>query len=191
MSAWRRVGTEALEPLAERMGFRMDIEDETNGTSAEPGMFARRLDHLFNTIYPRSLGRPYTAREVTDAINAKAGRTVISHSYLWQLRTGRKTDPSHSRLAAIADFFEVKAEYFFDEELAQRTDADLEAIAMLRDAGVRRVAKRLLDVSEGNLDFFAEMAAKIRQMEGLPPVDDPPPGASGQVSGGQSHVPQS
>ena len=60
------------------------------GDGSQGNVLAERLDHLFATVHPRDR-RPYTLREVADAINAEAGATIISVSYLSQLRAGQRT----------------------------------------------------------------------------------------------------
>jgi len=81
------------------------------GVGGRESVLAERLDLLFETVHPAGRG-PYTLREAADAINAEAGETIISAAYLSQLRNGKREEPSHSRLAAIARFFGVDVEYF-------------------------------------------------------------------------------
>ena len=92
--------------------------------NAAANLIAKRLNHLLETVYPAGRG-PYSLREVADAINEAAGTRLMSAAYLSQLRTGQRTEPSHSRLAAIAKFFGVDVRYFTDEETAQATDEQL------------------------------------------------------------------
>jgi transcriptional regulator with XRE-family HTH domain len=134
-------------------------------------MLAERLDHLFATVHPAGRG-PYSLREAADAINAKAGAQLVSAAYLSQLRSGQRTEPSHSRLAAIADFFGVNALYFTaDAARAGETDRQLDALAAMRDAGVRRVALRSSGISEQGLEAVLSMIEHVRRLEGLPPDD--------------------
>ena len=81
------------------------------GVSGQENVLAQRLNRLFATVHPAGRG-PYTLREVADAINPEAGETIISASYLSQLRAGQRREPSHSRLVAIARFFGVDIDYF-------------------------------------------------------------------------------
>ena len=57
------------------------------------GLFASRPDRLFRTVHPRDRG-PYTPAEVA-AINAAAGDNAISATYMWQLETGRRDNPTY------------------------------------------------------------------------------------------------
>lgn len=135
-----------------------------------PGVLARRLDHLFRTVHPGS-GDPFTYKQVADAINADAGSKIISPNYLWQLRKGERTEPSHSRLVAIARFFGVDVSYFSDDQAAERTDEQLELVTALRDQGVRRIALRAAGLSPGSLRAILAMIENARQIERLPDAE--------------------
>lgn len=132
-----------------------------------PGVVARRLDHLFRTVRPGNRG-PFTHKEVADAINAHAGARIISPNYLWQLRKGERTEPSHSRLVAISRFFGVDVSYFSDDDAAGRADEQLELLAAIRDQGVRRIALRAAGLSPGSLRAILAMIENARELEGLP-----------------------
>ena len=140
-------------------------------TTAELGVFATRLEHLFQTVHPKNRG-PFANREVADEINETAGRKVLSHTYLWQLRTGNRDKPSHDRVVAIADFFGVSQDYFTDDEVAARTDAQLAEIAILRDRGVRGLAMRAEGLSSTTLQSFIAMMDNARRIEGLPAIEE-------------------
>jgi transcriptional regulator with XRE-family HTH domain len=137
-------------------------------TVAEPlaPTLADKLTRLFSTVHPR--GRPeYTSEEVADAIREQGGPT-ISATYIWQLRTGRRDNPTKKHLEALADFFGVSPSYFFDDEAAARIDAELELLAALREAPVRQVALRASGLSTQSLKAIAEMIERVRELEGLP-----------------------
>jgi ESX-1-secreted protein regulator len=135
--------------------------------SAELGAFAKRLEHLFETIHPAGRGQ-YTNREVAEEINQAAGHQVLSHTYLWQLRNGKRDKPSHDRVVAIAEFFGVSPAYFSDDDIASRTDAQLQEIAILRDRGVRGLALRAQGLSDKTIASFIAMMDNAREIEGLP-----------------------
>jgi transcriptional regulator with XRE-family HTH domain len=152
--------------------------------SAELGTFAKRLEHLFATIHPANRGQ-YTNREVADEINQAAGRQVLSHTYLWQLRSGKRDKPSHDRVVAIAEFFGVSPAYFSDDDIASRTDAQLQEIAILRDRGVRGLALRAQGLSDKTIASFIAMMDNAREIEGLPRLaaDDTQGAAASPASG--------
>ncbi|WP_067484285.1 helix-turn-helix domain-containing protein [Actinomadura hibisca] len=139
-------------------------------TDGDPGTLGRRLDHLFKTVHPRDRG-PYSLREAATLINEQAGEQVISPAYLGALRSGDKRTPSLRRLEPIAAFFGVKLEYFTDDEVAERTNAQLELLRALRDSGVQRLALRAVGLSEGSLEALIGMVDNARRLEGLPVED--------------------
>ena len=67
---------------------------------------ADRLDRLFRTVHPKDRG-PYTPAELAETVNEAAGERVISSTYVWQLRTGRRDNPTQRHLSALAAFFGV------------------------------------------------------------------------------------
>ena len=136
------------------------------GEQPRPRTLAEKLDRLFTTLHARR-GKEYSYKEVVDAIRAQGGPT-ISVGYLWQLRKGVKDNPTKKQLEALADFFGVAPGYFFDEEIAERIDAELKLLAALRDSSVRQIAFRASDLSTQSLIRIAEMIEHVRQLEGLP-----------------------
>jgi transcriptional regulator with XRE-family HTH domain len=150
----------------------------------QPGgrTLAHKLDHLFRTVHPRGRG-PFSYAEVAKAIEERGGPTVSS-TYIWQLRTGVRDNPTKRHLEALADFFGVSPAYFFDDDEAARTDARLLLLAMLRDTGARQIAARLPGLSTNSIEVLAEMVSHLRQLEGLPdagpsqtPAERDPPAA--------------
>src|SRR6266540_436032 len=59
---------------------------------------ADKLDHLFRSVHPRGRGE-YTYAEVAKAIEDRGGPTV-SATYIWQLRKGRRDNPTKRHLEA-------------------------------------------------------------------------------------------
>lgn len=91
----------------------------------EPRSLADKLNHLFASVHPRD-GAEYSNEQVASAI-VQTGVT-ISQSYIWQLRKSKKDNPTIKHLQALADFFGVPAAYFFDDEVADRVDRQLDDI---------------------------------------------------------------
>lgn len=104
---------------------------------------AEKLDHLFTTVRRRN-GQEYSYEEVASLIAAKG--VTISQSYIWQLRKGKKDNPSVKHVQALAEFFGVPANYFFDDVVTDRVDEQLE---QLRAEQVRLNA--LANSDEGRL----------------------------------------
>ena len=128
--------------------------------------FGERLSQLFAQVYPAGRG-PHTLQEVADAINAE-GLVTVSPSYLSQLRSGQKDNPSAKLTEALARFFRVGVDFFFDTEYARQMDHDLEILAKLRDSGVRQIAARAFDLSAEGQEQVRNMVELVRRSEGLP-----------------------
>ncbi len=92
---------------------------------------ADKLNRLFARHTARS-GQEYSNEQVAGAI-ADTGVT-ISQSYIWQLRKGKKDNPTFKHLQALAGFFGVPVSYFFDDEVTDRVDERLQS---LRDEQTR------------------------------------------------------
>lgn len=153
----------------------MDVDASVESLPADDGkptlgVLATRLEHLFATVHPRNRG-PYTNEEAAEAINKRAGRKVVSTTGIWQLRKGARTEPGYPRLVAIANFFGVKPEYFYDDDIAQRTDEQLEVLAAMRDKDVRDVAMRSAKLSPNSLAAVKAMIDAAYKLEGIP--EDP------------------
>lgn len=90
---------------------------------------ADKINYLFATVRPRGGDkREYSNEHVAAAIGRASGVT-ISQSYIWQLRKGKKDNPTLKHLQALADFFGVPAAYFFDNEVTDRINVQLQALA--------------------------------------------------------------
>lgn len=144
------------------------MDHENNPPAAQAGggaTLAGRLDRLFTTVHPKGRG-PYSYEEVASGIRRQGGPT-ISASYIWQLRTGAKDNPTKRHLEALSTFFGVKPAYFFDDDESEKIAAELDALAAMRDAGVRSVALRASGLSDKSLKIISEFIERARELEGL------------------------
>lgn len=133
-------------------------------------LLADRLDHLFRTVHPKDRG-PCTPAEVAEAINETAGERVISSTYVWQLRTGRRDNPTQKHLAALAAFFGVSPMYFFPQTEADRSAVPPELVAALKNDDVRDMALRAAGLSDRALRAIKDMIENARAVEGLTTED--------------------
>ncbi|GGM81747.1 hypothetical protein GCM10012275_60460 [Longimycelium tulufanense] len=92
---------------------------------------AEKLNHLFAQTRTRE-GQEYSNEHVASAITAK-GEVTISQSYIWQLRKGHKDNPTVKHLHALAGFFGVPVSYFFDDEVTDRVNEQLETLKAEQD----------------------------------------------------------
>lgn len=131
------------------------FESGTNGAvPADPDNVARRpsLADKINQAFVALLRedkKPWSNREVAQWLqtHSKAGEPTISENYLAMLRSGDRDNPTVSHLRALARFFGLPASYFLDDdEDAAAMHADLRTVAAMRDAQVRQIALRAMDL---------------------------------------------
>src|SRR4051812_48787199 len=130
--------------------------------------FAARLNRLFDTVYPPGRG-PHTSAEVIAALKTEG--VTMSAPYLSQLRSGNRTNPSSTTMAALANFFRIKPAYFTDDEYYEKLDKELTWLANMRDEGVRRIAARTVGLSAGGQPDPDQKA--VEQARQGPPRDYP------------------
>jgi transcriptional regulator with XRE-family HTH domain len=130
--------------------------------SAWAALVCQRVAH----VHPPSRG-PYGYSEVADAINASSDGKGISASAIQQLRTGTKKNPTMHTINALAQFFGVTPNYFFIDEVATRTAAEIELLTALRDNGIRQLALRASGLSAASLQMLKAVIEQTRRLEGL------------------------
>ncbi|MFJ8472372.1 XRE family transcriptional regulator [Kitasatospora sp. NPDC094011] len=124
---------------------------------------ADRIDRLFQVVR-RPNREPYSNDEVARACREATGES-FSATYLWQLRTGRRDNPTKRHLEALATFFRVPPAYFFDDPQSARIDEELVLLGALRDAGVRDLALRAVALSADGLGTISDMIEAIARRE--------------------------
>ncbi|MFD9125944.1 XRE family transcriptional regulator [Kitasatospora sp. NPDC059571] len=124
---------------------------------------ADRIEQLFR-IVRRPNGDPHSNEEVARACREASGES-FSATYLWQLRTGRRDNPTKRHLEALARFFEVPVAYFFEDGQSERIAEELALLGALRDAGVREVALRAVTLSPDGLGTISDMIEAIARRE--------------------------
>ncbi|GAA2574667.1 helix-turn-helix domain-containing protein [Winogradskya consettensis] len=124
---------------------------------------AAKLDQLFRQV--RGAGQAEISyMAVAEAIRRDQG-IAISHTYIWQLRTGRRDNPTIQHLRGLAAFFGVPVAYFLDDDEARKVDGQLELLRTLRDAKVTEIALRAADVSQSSRDTIGELVRKVWELE--------------------------
>jgi transcriptional regulator with XRE-family HTH domain len=112
-------------------------------------------------------------KTIAQEISAQ-GPPTISATYLWKLCKGLSTNPTLEHLEALARYFHVDPGYFFADEsapqetmtAAEQIAADPRLRALLKQAGIERLALRAADLSPGRLrmlERIAEDVAKLRE----------------------------
>lgn len=156
-----------LRSIRIRVGGPLAGQDDGGGQTQEGGLphLAERLNILFARIPQRGATQPYTNDRAADELNV-AGISVTG-TYLSQLRSGKRSNPSARLLAGIADLFEVPIGYFFDADQAAKIEEQLDALAALRSSGVRAILARTAGVSEAGIANLSAALEHIRHVERL------------------------
>lgn len=159
------------------------MADDKRDEARRGASLADKINHLFEVLHPRDRG-PLSNEEVAAEITAQ-GAATISASYLWLLRTGKRDNPTARHLEALARYFGVTPDYFFDVAVAEDVRRELKFIAALRDAGVTNLALRAAGLTPDVLAAITVMVEQARKAQGLPdqPVEDArgdQPGAEGE-----------
>ncbi|MER7110102.1 helix-turn-helix transcriptional regulator [Streptomyces sp. NPDC000229] len=132
-----------------------------------------RLTTLITAVYPDERRRPgYT--KLAQEIREVTGR-AISGTYLWELATGKKSNVTLDHLEALAEFFGVPVEYFVNDGVARKVNAQLALASALGDAQVRNLALRANGLSPASLDALLTMVDEVRRLQGLTPTDGTEP----------------
>jgi transcriptional regulator with XRE-family HTH domain len=151
-----------------------DDQEDFRKDSAELGFLADKLNHLFSNVHPKDR-KPYTTPEAAKLINDSAGRSVISSTYLWQLRAGRRKDPTLSRITAIASLFNVKLDYFNEARQEEPSRSELLLAQALQKPSIRELARQADGLSEASSAALLDLARSLRRIEGLYSGEDEPP----------------
>jgi transcriptional regulator with XRE-family HTH domain len=127
--------------------------------AAETPTLAAKIQTLYEIIWPgsdRSLKS--IDEEVAAAVRNLGGS--MSGFYVWQLRTGRKTNPSKDVLEWLAAVLNVDPAYFLDRRQSSLIHQDLQLLQLARDLKVDKVATRLAGLPDHSRIQFGEILAK-------------------------------
>nr|ADZ45346.1 putative regulator component [Streptomyces sp. NRRL 30471] len=125
----------------------------------------QRINELIEALYPDERTRPGYARLAKEIGETTGGS--ISGTYLWELATGKKRNITLGQLDVLAEFFGVAPEYFLNEEVHQRVNAQLALATALRNAKIRSIALRADGLSPASLDALLTMVNEARKMQNL------------------------
>ncbi|MCC9309287.1 XRE family transcriptional regulator [Kitasatospora sp. RB6PN24] len=138
------------------------------GTAREaaPVTLAEKIDYLFTHTTPPGEKVP-SNEEVATAINIRAGERAISTPYLWQLRTGRRDNPTKRHLELIAQHFGVSPAFFFDQTVAEEVIQQLRFLHSMASGDVRGVAMRAAGLSAEHLAELNKVIAELTELQAL------------------------
>lgn len=135
----------------------------------EPSELAAKINRLFDVM--RNPAEPALSHAAAAEAITKATGVSISAAYLWQLRSGVKSNPTVQHLQALARFFGVPASYLLDSGPDEAIEKQLSLLQAMKDAGVRNLALRASGLTPRTLDSIAAIVDRARELENLPPLD--------------------
>ena len=144
------------------------MSDDQAAETPSPSL-ADKLNQAFATLHPADRG-PYSNREVARWLqqHARTDDPTISVNYIAMLRSGERNNPTVRHLQALARFFDINPAYFIEDSArADAVHADLKLVAAMRDAEVRDIAARALDLDPAMRKWLHDTVA------GLPPSTSP------------------
>lgn len=123
--------------------------------------FTEKLNRLFDAI-KRPDGDRYTVEDVVTWVRVnRPEEQWISSSYVYLLRSGRRSNPTFEHVEALSAFFKVPGGYFFDDKVAEDFDGQLELLSALRDSTVRYIAMRSSELTPGARTSIASLLAEM------------------------------
>ena len=126
--------------------------------------FADRLNALFERVPDPATNKPYTNAAV--ALELSEAGTPVTAAYLGLLRAAKKQDPSARLVGALASFFGVPVDYFFDSGKAASIDRVNDTPSRAGSASCARMsARHIEDNAGGNSSgkFFEGNAAEMHE----------------------------
>ncbi|MCM6775549.1 hypothetical protein NDR87_15265 [Nocardia sp. CDC159] len=132
--------------------------------------FDRRLTELIAARYPDPRSRPGYGRLAGEIREATGG--AISGTYLWQLATGKKRNPTVEQLDILARFFGVAPEYFLADETPRDTGEESALRQRLAEQDVRAIALRAGSMSPA---LRRQLLAMMDILDPRPPRDEERP----------------
>ncbi len=130
---------------------------------------AAKINRLFE-VMRRPSEPPLSNAAAAEAITRSTG-TSISAAYMWQLRSGVKSNPTVQHLQAIAQFFGVPASYLIDNGADESIESQLRLLQAMKDTDVRNLALRASGLTPRTLANIAAIIDRAREIENLPPVE--------------------
>ena len=126
-------------------------------------MLGQRLDHLFNTI-PSPSGK-WTNVEMSQHLADRG--VAASPTYIAMIRKGQRASPNSTLISSMAAIFGVPTAYFYDDDVAQKLNHDLELLVAIRRAGTEKIAMRASGLSPQGIKEVGRIIDAVRRMEGL------------------------
>jgi transcriptional regulator with XRE-family HTH domain len=129
--------------------------DDVQATTPALRTLADKVNWLISAARPADRG-PYSNAGVAALIRAATGEPVTGTA-IKKLRSGQAANPHQRLIAAMAQFFGVPPDFFFDDydgDQARLTQEQAEMLAIIRAAGI----------TPANLRVLLELSPEARQL---------------------------
>jgi transcriptional regulator with XRE-family HTH domain len=160
-------GFEKMRAIAKAMGFPPQVWFEEDlgsegGSAAQPEGrgIPGRVEHLFETIKNPKTGEPYTNAEV-----ARMSAGDLSEEDVEGIRTGKITDPSVRRVAALAAAFGVPPSYLLDRG-KEPSGLDEEVLGALADERSAAILKESVSLTEREKEIVLGIVRQFSDQRG-------------------------
>ncbi|MGH3826284.1 MAG: XRE family transcriptional regulator [Pseudonocardiaceae bacterium] len=127
--------------------------------------FGDRLAYLIETVHPPDRG-PYSYREIAAGIAEHPGAMTAAH--INQLVRGKQPHPRIHYVEALASFFGVPVNYFFDDEVTTRIDDQIAQVSAWRDQEARHIAERVVQLTPRDRNTVTNLIDSMRAYDEQP-----------------------
>lgn len=121
--------------------------------------FGVKLAYLIETVHPPDRG-PYSYREIAAGIAEYPGAMTAAH--INQLVRGKQPHPRIHYVEALASFFSVPVNYFFDDAFAARIDDQMLRVDAWREEQVRQIAERVGELTPRDCNTVVNLIDSLR-----------------------------
>lgn len=128
--------------------------------------FADRLDALFVAEGDRTGVQPAYASVVEEL--ARGGGPEITPTYLYMLRTGRRTNPRVDLVVALAERFKVPVGYFFEADADGRDAEELTLYRALQEADLLPMVRQVQRLSGASREALEVLLDRLIAADSVP-----------------------
>jgi transcriptional regulator with XRE-family HTH domain len=127
--------------------------------------FGDKLAHLIETVHPPDRGS-YSYREIAAGIAEHPGAMTAAH--INQLVKGKQPHPRIHYVEALACFFGVPVQYFFDDDVTTRIEDQIAQVSAWRDEEARHIAERVVQLNPRDRSTVTNLIDSLRAYDEQP-----------------------
>jgi transcriptional regulator with XRE-family HTH domain len=127
--------------------------------------FGDKLAYLIETVHPPDRGS-YSYREIAAGIAEHPGAMTAAH--INQLVKGKQPYPRIHHIEALASFFGVPVQYFFDDDVTTRIEDQIAQVSAWRDEEARHIAERVVQLNPRDRSTVTNLIDSLRAYDEQP-----------------------